>query len=76
LFGKDGATNQKHRWQIAKMEADMLRNFLTNQDGATAIEYGLIAAAMGVALVLVMPVLASQITVQFSNLGSHIASGK
>ena len=54
----------------------MLRNYLINQDGATAIEYGLIAAAMGVALVLVMPVLASQITVQFSNLGSHIASGK
>ena len=58
------------------MEADMLRNYLSNQEGATAIEYALIAAAMGVALVLVMPVLASQITVQFSNLGSHIASGK
>ena len=54
----------------------MLRNYLSNQEGATAIEYALIAAAMGVALVLVMPVLASQITVQFSNLGSHIASGK
>ena len=51
-------------------------NFMYDQSGATAIEYALIAAAMGVALVLIMPVLASQITVQFSNLGSHIASGK
>jgi pilus assembly protein Flp/PilA len=51
-------------------------NFIYDQSGATAIEYGLIAAAMGVALVLIMPVLASQITVQFSNLGSHVASGK
>ena len=54
----------------------MITNFMYDQSGATAIEYGLIAAAMGVALVLIMPVLASQVTVQFSNLGSHIASGK
>ena len=54
----------------------MLKKFFQDQSGATAIEYGLIAAAMGVALVLIMPVLASQVSVQFSNLGSHIASGK
>ena len=54
----------------------MLKNYLRNENGATAIEYGLIAAAMGVALVVVMPVLASQIVVQFSSLGSHIATGK
>ena len=54
----------------------MFKRFFEDQAGATAIEYGLIAAAMGVALVIVMPKLASQITVQFSNLGSHIASGK
>jgi len=50
--------------------------FLFNETGVTAIEYGVIAAAMGVALVLIMPTLASQITVQFSSLGSHVASGK
>ena len=53
-----------------------MKKFLNDDAGATAIEYGLIAAAMGVALVLVMPKLASRITVQFSSLGSHIASGK
>jgi hypothetical protein len=31
---------------------------------------------MGVAPVVVMPSLAGKITVQFSNIGSHIASGK
>ena len=50
--------------------------FLFNEMGVTAIEYGVIAAAMGVALVLIMPTLTSQITVQFSSLGSHVASGK
>ena len=54
----------------------MIKNFLREEDGATAIEYGLIAAAMGVALVVVMPKLASRVVVQFSSLGSHIASGK
>ena len=54
----------------------MFRNFIKDDKAATAIEYGLIAAAMGVALVIAMPLLASQTTVQFSNLGSHIASGK
>jgi pilus assembly protein Flp/PilA len=54
----------------------MFRNFIKDDKAATAIEYGLIAAAMGVALVIAMPLLASQTTVQFSNLGSHIATGK
>lgn len=54
----------------------MLKKFLKDESGVTAIEYGVIAAAMGVALVVIMPKLASQVTVQFSNIGAHIASGK
>ena len=61
---------------VSKLESYKMKKFLKDESGATAIEYGLIAAAMGVALVLIMPKLASQVTVQFSNLGSHIASGK
>ena len=53
-----------------------IKLFLRDESGATAIEYGLIAAAMGVALVIVMPKLASRVVVQFSSLGSHIATGK
>ena len=30
----------------------MLKRFLNNEDGATAIEYGLIAALIGVAIIL------------------------
>ena len=33
--------------------------FVKDESGATAIEYGLIAAAMGLALVTAMPILAS-----------------
>ena len=53
-----------------------MKKYLKDEAGATAIEYGLIAAAMGVALVVVMPKIASAITVQFSSIGSHIVSGK
>ena len=48
---------------------------LNEEDGATAIEYALIAAAMGLALVTAMPVLATAITGKFSSLSGHITSG-
>ncbi|MBI2718022.1 MAG: Flp family type IVb pilin [Rhizobiales bacterium] len=49
--------------------------FVKDESGATAIEYGLIAAAMGLALVTAMPILASAITGKFSSLATHITSG-
>jgi pilus assembly protein Flp/PilA len=52
-----------------------MKKFLSNDSGATAIEYGLIAAAMGLALVTAMPILASAITGSFSSLAGHISSG-
>jgi pilus assembly protein Flp/PilA len=49
--------------------------FIKNESGATAIEYGLIAAAMGLALVTVMPLLGDAITASFSSIAGHISSG-
>ena len=49
--------------------------FVKDESGATAIEYGLIAAAMGLALVTAMPILASAVTNKFSSLATHISSG-
>jgi len=51
-----------------RMEIKM-RKFLNDVSGVTAIEYGVIAAAMGVALVVVMPSLAGKIKTQFSSIG-------
>ena len=53
-----------------------LFKFLKDENGATAIEYGLIAAAMGLALVTAMPLLSGVIVASFSSMGSHITSGK
>ena len=49
--------------------------FVKDESGATAIEYGLIAAAMGLALVTAMPILATAVTEKFSSLAAHISSG-
>jgi len=49
--------------------------FVKDESGATAIEYGLIAAAMGLALVTAMPILATAITGKFSSISEHITTG-
>jgi pilus assembly protein Flp/PilA len=54
----------------------MLKSLLRDESGATAIEYALIASFMGIALVAVMPVIATAITGKFSSLAGHVTSGK
>ena len=54
----------------------MLKKFLRDENGATAIEYGLIAAAMGLALIAIMPIIESALGVLFASLAVHITTGK
>jgi pilus assembly protein Flp/PilA len=58
------------------MEADMdqLRQFLHDQSGATAIEYGLIAAGISVAIIAVVNGLGSQLKTTFSTVSSQLAT--
>jgi pilus assembly protein Flp/PilA len=53
-----------------------LVRFAKDESGATAIEYALIAAAMGLALVTAMPILATAITGKFSSLATHVTTGQ
>jgi pilus assembly protein Flp/PilA len=50
-----------------------MKKFLKDESGATAIEYGLIAAAMGTCLILVMPFITDALTTKFTFIGSEIA---
>jgi pilus assembly protein Flp/PilA len=45
-----------------------MKKFINDESGATAIEYGLIAAAMGLMLVAVMPILADAVSSVFGEL--------
>ena len=51
---------------------DYMNKFLKDESGATAIEYGLIAAAMSVALLAAMPSITTNLTTKFATIGTAI----
>jgi pilus assembly protein Flp/PilA len=57
-----------------EMDMDQLRQFLRDQSGATAIEYGLIAAGISVAIIAVVNALGSQLQTTFSTVSSQLAT--
>ena len=52
----------------------MLKKFLFDEAGATAIEYTLIAAAMAALLIVAMPVIESAIAVTMSTVSTDITN--
>ena len=52
-----------------------LKRFLKNEDGATAIEYGLIAALIAVAAITAMNGLGNQLKSTFNNTSSAMSVG-
>ena len=52
---------------------NMFRNFLSNESGATAIEYGLIAAGIAVAIITVVAGLGSKLNVTFTSVQTALA---
>ena len=51
---------------------NVLARFLRNESGATAIEYGLIAAGISVAIIAVVIGLGSQLNTTFSSVSSSL----
>ncbi len=52
-----------------------LVRFVNDESGATAIEYGLIAAAMAVCLIAAMPFIKTAILTKFTSIGTAIKTG-
>ena len=52
----------------------MLKSFLRDESGATAIEYGLIAAGISVAIIAVVNALGTQLKTTFSSVSSSLAN--
>jgi pilus assembly protein Flp/PilA len=50
----------------------LLRRFLHDESGATAIEYGLIAAGISVAIIVVVKGLGSRLTATFTTVKSAL----
>jgi pilus assembly protein Flp/PilA len=49
-----------------------LLSFLTNESGATAIEYGLIAAGISIAIIAVVNGLGTQLNTTFSSISTQL----
>jgi pilus assembly protein Flp/PilA len=54
--------------------ARLIKRFITDESGATAIEYGLIAAGISVAIIAVVNSLGSQLNTTFSTVSSQLAT--
>ena len=52
----------------------LMSRFLRDESGATAIEYGLIAAGISVAIIAVVNTLGGQLITTFSNVSSSLAN--
>jgi len=52
----------------------LLKNFAKNESGATAIEYGLIAAGISVAIIAVVNSLGGQLRNTFSNVSTQLGT--
>jgi pilus assembly protein Flp/PilA len=52
----------------------LFAQFLRDQSGATAIEYGLIAAGISVAIIAVVNSLGSQLKTTFNSITSNLAT--
>jgi pilus assembly protein Flp/PilA len=50
----------------------ILLSFLSNESGATAIEYGLIAAGIALAIIAVVNSLGSNLNTQFTSINSSL----
>jgi pilus assembly protein Flp/PilA len=53
----------------------IVRRFIKNESGATAIEYGLIAAIVGVGLVAGLSTLKSNLNTTFETVGTKLTTG-
>jgi pilus assembly protein Flp/PilA len=52
---------------------NLIRRFIKDESGGTAIEYGLIAAGISIAIIAIINSLGSQ---WMTNVSSHLAAGK
>jgi pilus assembly protein Flp/PilA len=66
--GLDPDTDQEHHMN------NLAKRFVDDESGATAIEYGLIAAGISVAIIAVVNSLGSQLKSTFTNISSQLAT--
>jgi len=67
--------NCEQGWQRRREDTMMkntLKNFLADESGATAIEYGLIAAGIALAIITVVNGMGSKLSAKFGSISSSL----
>ena len=59
--------------EIGSDSTRFVRKFVANESGATAIEYGLIAAGIAVAIVAVVDLLGESLSSRFTTVGGEFS---
>ena len=59
---------------ISRFFRNEISRFVRNDEGATAIEYGLIAAGISIAIIAVVNGLGTQLNTTFSDVSSKLAA--
>ena len=64
--------SDSHVWTKGAYPMKTLKRFAKDESGATAIEYGLIAAGISVAIITVVQGLGTKLSTTFSNITSKL----
>lgn len=54
---------------------NLIKNFIREEDGVTAIEYGLIAALIAVVIVTAVTLVGTKLTAVFNNVATKLTAG-
>jgi len=57
--------SERQLWSVEAAMTNLVKRFLQDQSGATAVEYGLVAAGISVAIIAVMQGLGSKLSSAF-----------
>ena len=68
-----GSSSDSHVWTLrSQLTKTLVSRFVKDESGATAIEYGLIAAGISVAIIAVVNGLGSKLNSTFSSISSQL----
>ena len=59
-----------------KQKMDLIKSLIENEDGATAVEYGLIAALVSVAIITVLQSLGANLAATFTTVSDSLVIGE
>jgi pilus assembly protein Flp/PilA len=67
---------QNAYWEPRRIQMSIMRKLMMNEKGATAIEYGLIAALIAVAAITAMGALGSSISATLNDASAEMATAR